>query len=157
MTKKEQKKTRQKFDRKSLGLGILAFLALLVVIVTIIVLNNQEEVIPEFKTNDMQIVMTMDEDMASYEESDFEPEITHIVYLHDGDKITNVKAYYEYRTEEEAKEAFNKLSMDYYSGKKLAGKYIVLQAKKDKFSGLTVEEVEKQYSLMKAAGALVEE
>lgn len=154
--KTEREAGRRKFDFKSLVLGLLAFVALVVVIVAIVLLNNQPEEIPDFKTNDTQIVMTMNAEMASYEDSEYEPEITHIVYFHDGEKVTNVKAYYEYGTDAEAKEALPELSMDYFSGKRVAGRYVVLQVERDKFAGLTVAEIEKQYSLMKAAGLVTE-
>ena len=140
--KTEREAGRRKFDFKSLVLGLLAFVALVVVIVAIVLLNNQPEEIPDFKTNDTQIVMTMNAEMASYESSEYEPEITHIVYFHDGEKVTNVKA--------------PELSMDYFSGKRVAGRYVVLQVERDKFAGLTVAEIEKQYSLMKAAGLVTE-
>ncbi len=161
MKKKVQKnkeKRVQKVDKKAIFWGILAALALAVVIVFIVVLN-QEEPIDEgyFKTDETKIVMTMDDEMASFEDSEYEPGITHVVYLHDGNKITGVKVYYEYETDEEAGVAYDNLAMDYFVSKRRNGRYIVLQARGDEYEGLTVEQIERQFENMKAAGALIVE
>lgn len=153
----ERKTTEWKLDVKGMVFGVLTFVALVIVVVAIVKLNGRAEEIPEFKTDETKIVMTMNAEMATFEESEYEPKLTHIVYFHDGEKITNVKVYYEYETEDEAREALDKITMDYYSGKKLEGKYIVLQAKRDEYDGLTVEYMEEQYDYSKAAGIIINE
>ncbi|MDO4611838.1 MAG: hypothetical protein Q4B34_03190, partial [Candidatus Saccharibacteria bacterium] len=72
--------------------------------------------------------------------------------------ITSVKVYYEYVDEAWAAEAFDKVIVDdFATSKVLQGKYIVMDAKPEKFEGATVEDIRKTANDLEAAGATVEE
>ena len=156
---KNQKNKRNRKTRQAL-LWVFGALAILIVVAVLIVVLNWQEPISDdyFVSDDTKIVLSMDDEMASFETGDYEPGITRIVYYHDGEKITNVKIFYEYENEDLAREAYNNISVDYFAtSKRLNGKYIVMQAKTETFDGLTVEEMEDQVESMRAAGALLAE
>jgi len=164
MKKKEKKSRKAKSEvrvrpaRQTLIWMVAAFAGLLVIVGLILFFSRQEPIPDDyFVTDDKKIVLSLDKEIASFENGEFEPEFTRIVYYRDGDKISNVKVYYEYETEEEAREAYDKISIEEFAtAKRLNGRYIVLQARGDTFEGLTVDEVQRQVESFRAAGALAE-
>lgn len=154
MTKKEQK---QKIDLKSWIMAGCAMIALAIVITMIIILNQNEEIESDyFRSDDTKIVLTMDKETAALDDSEWEPEITHMVYYYDGNKITGAKAFYEYDDAAEAKEAYDNLGVGEFSeSKKLNGRFVVFVIKKRQYDGMTVEELKENIELLKQIDALI--
>ncbi len=154
---KRENKTKERI--KAITLGIGAILVLVVTIVLIVIFNQPQEITGDyFTTDDTKIVIAMPEEITALESSEYEPEITRFVYFHDGTNITSVKVYYEYVDEARAAEAFDKVIVDdFATSKMLQGKYIVMDAKPERFEDATVEDIRKTANDLEAAGATVEE
>jgi len=122
-------------------------LVALVVVVIAILQVNQLEAIDEkyFVEDDTKIVVSMDAETAAFENSEWEAPMTRVVYYVGADgKIENVRVFYEYDTEVEAREAMRHIELgDFAIQKKLNGRYIILQAKPEQYEGATADEVRK--------------
>lgn len=155
--KLKKKIEKPPFDYKTTIWVGLAVVALLLVIMAILKFNQNEKIDSSyFHDADGKIVLTMDEDVAELDNSEWEPPITHIVYYHDGDKITSVRAFYEYKTEADAEEANKHLELgDFADGKKMSGRFIVFDVKKSQYDGMTVTELEENRELLKQIDALI--
>lgn len=139
-------KRANKFNLKTLY-NVLIVVALVAVVVTLIVINNNNSKLElndeYFVSNDSKYVVAMDADFSNYETSEYEPPVTYMIYYITGDRVSDIKLFYEYLDEEEAKTAYENISMDdkdWASGKSLNGKYVILQFKEDEFNGITAEE-----------------
>ena len=150
-------KNKKKFDSKTWIYVGLLIVALVLVIVAIVNFSQNEKFDSGyFHDDDSKIVLTMDRNTAALDDSIYEPNITHIVYYYDGNKITGVRAFYEYSTEEEAKTAYAHLGLgDYADGKKLSGRFIVFNVKSMQYENLTVEDLKKNVELLKGIDALI--
>ena len=155
MTKKVGK--RKRFDTKTWILVGLAVVALVFVIVAIVNFTHRESYDSSyFHDADGKIVLTMGKDAAALEDSVYEPNVTHIVYYYEGDNVTSVKAFYEYKTEKEAKKAFEHLGLSGFAdSKNLSGRFVVFQVKRAMYEGMTVEELKAGIEAMKAIEALI--
>ena len=144
-------------DLKTWILVGLAAVAFVIVSVAIIVLNQVEKFDSSyFHDGDGKIVLTMNKYYAELDSSEYESDITHVVYYHDGNKVTNARAFYEYKDEAEAKEAFDNLSLgEFAEGKKLSGRFVVFSVKKQQYEDLTVEELKHNIELLKQIHALI--
>lgn len=127
--------------------NVLIFVALVAVVVVLIVMNNNNNKIEitddYFVSDDSKYVSTMDKEITNYENSEYEPPISHMVYYISGDMVSDIKLFYEYDDEDDAKEAYDNISMDdkkWATGKTLNGKYIIFQFVKDEYKGMTAEE-----------------
>ena len=65
-----------------------------------------------FKSDGMKLVLSMNKDIASFDDSDYEADITHVVYYYTGNTINNVRVFFAYDTKNEARTAYNNISMD---------------------------------------------
>ncbi len=142
----KQEKRIRKIANLRMVFNVVIVVALVAVVVILIVLNNHEEKIDEsyFVSNDNKIIATMDKEIASYDNSEYEPPITRIVYYLAGEKVDNVKLFFEYENEEDAKVAFENITMEdkpWAANKKLNGKYIVFDFIKEQYDRLTAEQV----------------
>lgn len=158
MKKKSFKDEIKKRWKMILGMGVM----LIALIVVIVALSNRMEPIDNdyFVSDDSKLVMSLNRAMANYETSDYEPEVTRIVYYLDGDKVSNVRVFFDYGSEAEAREANDNITMDgknWATGRKLNGKYIIFDTKSEQKDGLTKEKVEENIESMRVAGGLVED
>lgn len=155
--KKTAKKIIDKLDHKTwifVGFSIIALVFVIMAIVNFAGVEKYDS--SYFHDADGKIVLTMDRDSASLDDSIYEPNITHMVYYYNGDKIANVKAFYEYATEKEAKIAYDHLEAgDFADGKKLAGRFVVFQVKREMFEDVAVETVRNDAELLKEIDALI--
>jgi hypothetical protein len=107
----------------------------------------------------MKLVLSMDRDIASFEDGEYEPDITHVVYYYTGNTINNVRIFFAYDTKAEAKTAYNNISMEdknWALKKKLHGKYVVFELDSSQYNQLTTEMVKEGIASMTAAGGTVE-
>ena len=150
-------KQKKPFDYKTtIWVGLL-LVALIIVVMMILKFNQNEKIDSSyFHSDDKKIVLTMDRDNATLDDSDYEPDITHVVYYYEGDKITSVKAFYEYRTDAEAEEANKNLGLgEFADGKKINGRFIVFDLNKSQYENLTVSELQQNIELLKQIDALI--
>ncbi len=150
-------RTKKGIDLKTWILVGLAAIAFVIVSVAIVMLNQVERFDSSyFHDGDGKIVLTMDKYYAELDSSEYEPDITHVVYYHDNNKVTNVRAFYEYKDEAEAKEAFDNLSLgEFAEGKKLSGRFVAFAVKKQQYENMTVEELKHNIELLKQIHALI--
>lgn len=155
--KKVEEKVEKKIDHKTWILVCFAIIALIIVVVVILNFTLNEKFDSSyFHDSNGKIVSTMDKDSAALEDSIYEPNITHVVYYHDGTDITGARAFYEYKNEEEAKEVYPHLGLgDFADSKKLSGRFVVFQVKKDLYDGLTVDKIKHSQELLKQIDALI--
>lgn len=148
---------RKKFDFKTWFLVGCSVIALTIVIVAFILLNQTENVDSSFfHDDDTKVVLTMSKKVAALDDSEWEPDITHVVYFHDGQKISSSKAYYEYKNEEQAKEAFDNLSLgEFATGKKRSGRFVIFTVKSDLFAELTLDALLDRREKLKDIHALI--
>lgn len=153
MTKKKQKK----IDYKTWILVGLSVIGLVLIIAVILSFTQNEKIESSyFHDDEGKIVLTMEREMAALDDSKYEPWITHVVYYHDGSKVTNVRAFYEYSTEEEAKEAFLNLSLgDFADSKKINGRFVIFQVKDTQYKDLTLSELKNNVENLKEIEALI--
>ena len=138
------KRRVRRSDKIRWGWMGFAFLALVVVVIAIVQVNQLEPIDSSyFVSDDSKIVASMDAEMAAFENSEWEAPMTYVVYYVGADgKIENVRVFYEYNTEAEAREAMRYVGLgDFATQKKLNGRYIILQAKASQYEGTTADEI----------------
>lgn len=158
MSKNESNRKRVKeIDHKTWIWVCLSIIALVFVIIAIVNFSQNESYDSSyFHDGDGRIVLTMDRDSASLDDSIYEPNITHIVYYYEGDNITGVKAFYEYATEAEAKTAYAHLGLGSFAdSKRLSGRFIVFNVKRAMYENVTVEFLKNDRELLKDIDALI--
>lgn len=159
MTKKQAKNKDQKtqIDRRTWVLVAFAAVALILVIIAIINFTKRETYDSSyFHDAEGRIVLTMDRDTAALDDSIYEPNITHIVYYYEGNSVTNVKAFYEYLTEDEAKIAYEHLDLGTFAvSKSLNGRFIVFEINRAMYKDLTVETLKSDVESMKSIDGLI--
>ena len=129
-------------------IAIIAGAALVIaaVVIGIIVINkNKGEVLDDnfFKTSDTKIVMSTTSNSS-------DPAVAkkvHQVYTIDGDKITGLKVYSEFESEQAAKDADAKpeiaeaMKTGNYKDHKVQGKFIIVTMSDELYKSLTVEQL----------------
>jgi len=158
MSKNESNRRRAKeIDYKTWIWVCFSIIALVFVIIAIVNFSQNESYDSSyFHDGDGKIVLTMDRDSASLDDSVYEPNITHIVYYYEGDNITGVKAFYEYATEKEAKTAYEHLGLGSFAdGKRLSGRFIVFNVKRAMYENVTMESLKNDIELLKDINALI--
>ena len=143
-----------------IGIVLVVIAAVFAIIAGIVLSNNRSVDESIFESSDNRLVISMNDEMASFEDSEYEPEITRIIYYHDGKNITKMEIYFEYKTEDEAKEANAKITLDgkdWATDKKLQGRFIVFDVAPGQYNRLSVEQMKDTIENMRAAGALLEE
>lgn len=123
-----------------------AVLVIAAVVIAIIVINkNKGETLDDnfFKTSDSKIVLSTTSNST-------DPTVAkkvHQVYTIDGDKITGLKVYSEFESEQAAKDADAKpevaeaMKTGMYKDHKVQGKFIIVTMKDEMYQTLTVEQL----------------
>lgn len=136
-----------------IGIVVLAVTIMVAVGVTI---GSPEQYNDDyFVTDGTKLVLSMDKEVASYEEGEYEPEYTHLVYYYLGNSIKSVRIFYEYDYAALAEEANQHIALtdkEWAISKKQSGKYIVFELAPTEFEGLTTNNVKEDILSMKAAG-----
>ena len=150
-------KKKKPFDYKTTIWVGLALVALIIVIMMILKFNQNETIDSSyFHDADGKIVLSMDKEMSALDDSEWEADVTHVVYYYDGNKIIAARAFYEYATEAEAEEANKHLSLgEFADGKKINGRFIVFDINKSQYEDMTVEDLKESRELLKEIDALI--
>lgn len=156
-TKRKKRVAKKPFDYKTTIWVGLALVGLIIVVMLILQFNQNEKIDSSyFHDDDKKIVLSMDKEMSALDNSRWESDVTHMVYYHDGNKITSARAFYEYATEAEAEEAYKHLELGAYStSKKINGRFVVFDVNKSQYENMTVEDLEASRDLLKEINALI--
>ncbi len=123
-----------------------AVLVIAAIVIAIVVINgNKGETLDDnfFKTSDSKIVLSTTSNST-------DPTVAkkvHQVYTIDGDKITGLKVYSEFESEQAAKDADAKpevaeaMKTGMYKDHKVQGKFIIVTMKDEMYQSLTVEQL----------------
>ncbi|MBR3269686.1 hypothetical protein IKG07_00285 [Candidatus Saccharibacteria bacterium] len=151
------KKVEKPFDYKTTIWVGLALVALMIVIMAILKFSQNEKFDSSyFHDADGKIVLTMSKEMSALDDSEWESDVTHVVYYYEGNKIIGARAFYEYATESEAEEAYKHLDLGpSASGKRISGKFVVFDVNKSQYENMTVEDLKASRELLKEIDALI--
>lgn len=156
-----ERKKKKKSEVINITFTILAVVVVVVVVGLVAGFIWREKYNEDyFVSDDSKLVISLDKDIASFEDGDYEPELTRIVYYYDGDTINSMKVFFDYEDEAEAKVANENITMygkDWATSKNLNGKFIVFEVTKDQYEGLKTEDVRGMINDMKSAGTLYED
>ena len=144
-----------KNSKKIIAIVAGAILVVAAIIVTIVLINRNNSTLNDdfFKTSDSKVVIsttttgTTDSSVAKK---------VHQVYTIDGDKVTGLKVYSEFDSEESAKTADSKPEVEegvksgQYVDHKVEGKYLIVTMPESMYQSLTAEQI-------KATAAALEE
>ena len=156
--------TKRKIEyREDFAFGMIVGIVVLAVVVMVglgVTMGSMERIDDSYFVSDgTKLVLSMDREVASYEEGDFEPELTHLVYYYRGNTVNDVKIFYQYENKEMAAEADRRLSLDerdWAVKKKLNGKYLIFDLASSQYDKMTTNEVKESILSMKAAGGAVD-
>lgn len=143
-----------KSDKKSLIIACVALVAVIIItIVTLLLLPNKKIDDNFFVSDDTKYVLTLNsEEGLDLDFKEYIPEKTHLVYFYSGDKVTDLKVYCDFKTEDEAKKAAENMkekideSVDSLS---VEGKYVVVKMNKSQYENISADEAKQQIDLMK--------
>ena len=153
--------TKTTKNNKNLIIAICAAVVAIVivaVVVVILVTGKNKGGVPigglndaYFTSDDTKYVLNMDAEDMYIEDEAYAPLKSHLVYTYSGDKITGLKAYYEYADASAASTAY-----DFYQANNdgtfkevaLDGKYLILTANAEEYENLTPEDVKQQIEFM---------
>lgn len=155
---RRSRRARQRQNR-IVGAVVIVAAVLLVVVVALALSGNRAVDESIFESSDNRLVISMDAETASFEDGEYEPEVTRIVYYHNGKDVTKMEIYFEYETEDVAKEANDNIILaqkEWATSKSLKGRFIVFDVASGQYKGLTVEQIKETIDNMRAAGTLLE-
>ena len=147
---------KAKKNNKNLIYGICAAAVVVViaVVVAIIVMGNKPLDESFFVSDDTKSVLTMDPSSLSQDTDDDEyvPETMRLVYFFSGEKVSDLKMYYGYKSEEAAKKAADYLK-SINQGQEIKdvsvnGKYVIVTADKSAYEDVTAEDAKQQVEMM---------
>lgn len=156
-----ERRSRRVRQRQNRIVGAVVIVAVLLLAVVMALTLGGNRAVDEsiFEPGDNRLVISMNAETASFEDGEYEPEVTRIVYYHNGKNITKMEIYFEYETEDAAKEANDNIVLaqkEWATGKSLKGRFIVFDVASGQYRGLTVEQMEETIDNMRAAGTLLE-
>lgn len=139
-----------KSSKKNTIIGICAAVIVVALIVVAIVLSAKGAVIDDnyFVSDGAKYVLT--EEGGTPAGDDIVPLRTHYVYYYSGDRITGLKAFYEYADADQAKIALDLLSRERseeYKSIAQNGKYVVLEANPSDYESITATDVKNEIEL----------
>lgn len=161
MDKKKSTKKKKEKKNKNLTVIIASVVAVIALVIVVIALANFKLRVPEeinddyFVTGGNKVVLSLNDEMSSFVDGEFEPEITHVVYYCNGEKINNIKIFFVYDDEDEASAAYDWIGdnyEDWASNKELNGKYIIFQDNSDSYEDLSTSVMKDRIENMKAVG-----
>ena len=140
-------KPKHRFTKNSLTYlicAIISVVAICVIIVVIVLSLNKGAVSDDyFVSDDTKSVISLS---SSTTESGGGASVkTHVVYTYDGDKVTSLKTYFEYPSEEAAAAALESYkSQPEFKNVEQNGKYIIVTSDSSEYEGLTADDVKQQ-------------
>lgn len=145
---------KAKKNNKNLIYGVCAAVVVVViaVVVAIVIMGNKPLDESFFVSDDTKSVLTMDPSSLSQDTDEYVPEKMRLVYFYSGEKVSDLKMYYGYESEEIAKKAADYLkSVNQDEGIKdvsVNGKYVVVTADKSTYEDMTAEDAKQYVEMM---------
>ena len=139
-------------NKKNVIIGVCVAVLVLIAIIVAIILGSRNGGFgglndSYFKSDGSKYVLTVDSsDMIGEEE-----------HTYAGDKITGLKAYYEYTNNDDAKAAYeyyNTNMADEYKSITRDGKYVILEIDESGYEGVTPDDVKQQIEYMEMLNEL---
>ena len=152
----EKRLSKQKYILATLVVVVLAVVAIVIGVAVSCEPAPSDEY---FVSDETKLVISLNKDAAALEEGAYEPRVTHIVYYRSGERITGMRVYFAYDSAEEAEVAYNNINMkdkDWTTEKRLNGRYIVFEALKSQYDGVTVEDIQRNIEILRATGGLAQ-
>ena len=140
---------------------------ILLVVVAILLFSGNKKLDDSFFVSDgsKYVYTTNTDDMLGLDFGEYTPEKIHLIYFYSGDKVTDLRVYYEFKDEEAAKSA-----AEYIKGandgalKSLTtnGKYVIVSTDEALQEGMTAEDAKQQVEFMEMlrkinSGEVIEE
>lgn len=145
----EEKQSKKNNKGAIIGGCIAAAIVIIaIVIVCVVMLNKNSYNDAYFVSDGSKYVITYDQDELDLDESsEYVPLKSHLVYYYSGDKITDMKAFYEFADENTAKSAFE-LYKEAGDGNfkeiSLSGKYVIITANDSEYADYTASDIKSQ-------------
>ena len=123
-----------------------AIVVLLIVVTITLIMLNKEPVYNDdyFKSDNSKLVTYMGTTYYEGDEDDPDPEAAYMVYYYTGTKITDVKIFYKFESDEIAKGVLEKVQNehnDWIREKKTSRNYLIFSLRESEFDSLTVDQV----------------
>lgn len=152
MANKKAKNNKNSKKSKNIIIGaIVGVIALIVVVVLVVVLATRGGKLDDsfFVSDGSKYVATLDgSDTGMMDEDGVAPIKGHVVYFYSGDKVTDMKTYYEFADEASAKKAFDGLKEEDTEEEggtiELNGKYVIMTADASHYEGMTAADAKEQ-------------
>ena len=130
----------------------IAVIAVIVAIILVVTLGGNKKIDESFFVSDgTKYVLSLDSESAilDYDLREYVPEKMYLVYFYSGDKVTDLKIYYKYSSEEIAKSAVEYLKdkigeEDSLKDVSHNGAYVIATADESTYGGMTAEEAKQQ-------------
>jgi len=121
--------------------SVVIIVLFVAVIATLIVMMNRETTYDEsyFVSDGSKLVSKIDPIYYEGDEKTPEPLAAYMVYYYSGEKITDVKAFYKFETEEIAKKIYEDATnkeIDWVKEKKLSHEYLIFSLVDSEFKDL---------------------
>ncbi len=143
----EKKKIEEMKKRNIIATIVgVAILAVIAVVVFIVININKISPIDDdyFMSDDTKLVIDVDGDKILVEAGGQRPVMAYKVYYYTGDDVNDMKVFFEYTDDEQAKTADGTMGDGYKEwaeNKKINGKYIVFDVKKSQYDGIKTSDV----------------
>lgn len=142
----------KKFINGKTIFGAVIVVLLIVVIAILVFMNNRVTYNDDyFKSDDTKIVLLLENNPDDDEKN---PIKTYMVYYYSGENITSVKQFYQFKSDEVAKnmmEETKNLQMDWVKDIALNGPYIIFELTEDQYEGFTTTSVRESIKSSDAA------
>ena len=154
MAEKTTKAESSKKSNKNLIIGIVVAIVVIAIIAVAAVFINKNSLNDAFFVSDgSKYVLNYTAEELGMDDEEFAPEKAHYVYYYTDDTITDVKAYYEFSSEEIAKKAyqyFEENEKDEYKEIAIKGKFVIITANESDYESMTASDIKQQIEFMQA-------
>lgn len=141
-----------KSNKKILIVGICAITAITIAIIVATITMHKTSIDDSFfVTDSTKYVIALNDDEINLGDDSIKPTKGYVVYYRKGDTITDMKEYYLFNQEADAKTLLEQIKADNTSNYKAMitdGKYLILTANASKYAGKTAEEIEYYIDLL---------
>lgn len=134
--------------------GIVVAVVLIIVAIVVVVASPKRLDESFFVSDGTKYVATLGPkyDIYNVSSSDYVPDKIYLVYFYSNDKVTDVKAYYKYSNESEAKDLYNwmkeKDNSDDISKVEIDGEYVIIVSDKSAYEDMTADDAKQEVEFM---------
>ena len=145
----EKKQSKKKNTGAIIGGCIAAAVIIIIIIVVCVVMAKKTSYNDDYFVSDgsKYVITYTQDDLELDESSEFAPVKSHLVYYYSGDKITDMKAFYEFADEATAKlayEAYKEAGEGNFKEISQSSKYVIITANDSEYEDYTASDVKSQ-------------